>query len=87
MKGQSVLLVLCVLLLSGCGVPFVGSLTPEQAAQQGVVGIGGKPASIDIAGKRQLPNGNIAVLYRSNTTTPDGQPIKFLGIPSLNEQD
>lgn len=79
MKRQSVLLVLCVLLLSGCGVPFVGTWTPEQAAQQAAVGIGGKPATIDIAGKRQLSNGKIAVLYRSNTTTPDGQPIKVFG--------
>jgi hypothetical protein len=74
------MIALCSLLLAGCGVPFVGNLTPEQAAAQMHRSPDGKPQPVTTLGQRALPSGNRVVIYRSKEATPpDGKVMDWLG--------
>jgi len=81
------LVVLCSVVLAGCGVPFVGAMTPEQAAlRNGAMLVDGQQLQPQIAGKRQLPNGHIIVLYRADMVEADGQATYLFGYSLVQRQ-
>lgn len=72
---RAFVVVLSLVLLAGCSVPLVGTLTPEQAARQSLSAPGGDPSSFRLASTRTLPSGKVVVLYYATHTLPSGNLI------------